>query len=116
MSATSSDATGVANRSAETTESEAGNPDAKLTEKEEKLRSRLEAIQEKADEHLERFDKGTIGHTIGEILDELGGATEKDAELNEEVGFDVAANLNAGDVHKAETVYRELREVFGDEN
>jgi hypothetical protein len=114
MSATST-SNDAGSETAVTTESEAGNLNAELTEGEERRRSRLEKIQEKADEQLENFDEGTIGYSIGEILDELGGATEKDPELNEDVGFDVAGNLNAGDIHKAKTVYRELKEVFENE-
>jgi len=56
-----------------------------------------------------------MGHTIGEVLDKLGGATEKDPELNEDVGFDVAGNVNAADIHKAKKVYEELQKVFEDE-
>jgi hypothetical protein len=114
MSATSSTSMG-SDRTAEKTESEAGNPSAELTESEKRRKSRLEAIQEKADENLEKFDEGTMGHTIGEVLDKLGGATEKDPELNEDVGFDVAGNVNAAETHKAKRVYEELQEVFEDE-
>jgi hypothetical protein len=101
--------------SAVTTESEAGNQSAELTKTEKRRKTDLEAIQDKAEKQLECYDEGTIGHSIGEVLDELGGAVEKDEELNEEVGFDVAGNINAGAIHKAEKVLEELKEVLEDE-